>query len=100
MTEKNFRDIIVNSNSSYRFLGAEEGCWLGVDEYGKECEYNIAEMPQDYKDNCIKYLSKHEENIKRGFFLEGVNFKKEEYEDLVQLGCAAMKQKIWELKHM
>lgn len=99
MTEEKFREIIVNSKSSYRFLGAEDGYWLGVDENGKDIEYPISEMSMDYKDNCIRYLNKQKENIERGFFLKGVNFQKVDYIELVRLGCEAMKRKIDELNN-
>lgn len=89
MTKERFREIIVNSESSFRFLGAEDGYWLGADR-----EYSISEMPKEYKDNCIKYLHKYEETIKAGSFLQGVKYNKEDYKELVRLGCEAMKQKI------
>lgn len=97
MTKKRFREIIVNSQCSYKFLGAEEGHWIGVDDSGEEKDYSISKMPKDYKDNCIRYLEKQKENIERGFFLKGVKYNKADYEDLVRLGCEAMQQKIQEL---
>ena len=97
MTKERFREIIVNSQCSYKFLGAEEGHWIGVDDSGEEKDLYISEMKKDYKDHCIRYLEKHKENIKRGFFLQGVKYNKADYEDLVRLGCEAMQQKIQEL---
>lgn len=99
MTKEKFREIMVNSKGSYKFLGAEEGYWLGVDNDGRDQEYSISKMPKEYKDNCINYLNRQKDNIERGYFLEGVDFDKADYDELVQLGCDAMKQKIWELSH-
>ena len=97
MTKEKFSEIIVNSKSSFKFLGAEQGYWLGTDEDGMEETYSISEMTKKHKENCINYLKKQKENIVRGFFLEGVDIDKSDYEELVQLGCDAMKQKIREL---
>ncbi len=97
MTKEKFSEIIVNSRSSYKFLGAEQGYWLGVEEDGTEKTYSISEMRKDYRVNCINYLNRQKENIERGYFLQGVDFDKADYDELVQLGCDAMKQKIWEL---
>ena len=97
MTEEKFREIILNSNSSYKFLRAGQGYWLGVNEKGEDEFYYIPTMGKKYKENCINYLKQHSNNIRKGFFLEGVVFKKEEYNELLQLGCDAMEQKIREL---
>lgn len=97
MTKEEFREIIVNSKCSYKFLGAEEGCWLGTDEEGRDKEYWIPKMSKEYKENCIRYLKKHKENIEMGFFLDGVYYKDKDYKELVRLGCEAMKEKIQEL---
>lgn len=97
MTKERFREIIVNSQCSYKFLGAEEGHWIGVDDNGKERDYFISEMPKDYKENCIRYLEKHEENIKSGIFLQGAVYNRADRKELIRLGCDAMQQKIREL---
>jgi len=97
MTKEKFNEIIVNSKCSYRFLGAEQGYWLGVDNRGRQVTYAISEMEKDHKIKCINYLIEQKENIERGYFLQGVDFDKADYDELVRLGCDAMKQKILEL---
>ena len=54
-------------------------------------------MLQDYKNNCINYLKKHEEDIKRGFVLEGVNYQESDYDELVKLAYEAYKRKLEKL---
>lgn len=93
MTTEEFREIIVNSQCAYKFLGAKKGYWIDAD--GKE--FPISDMSKKYKDNCIGYLNKQKESIERGFFLQGANYSKADYKELVRLGCEARLQKIQEL---
>lgn len=100
MTNEEFREIIVHSKSSYKFLGAEEGYWIKTDKDGEDRKCLIDEMPKKHKTNCINYLKRHRENIKKGQFLHGVELdikKRAEYDELVRLGCEAMERKIKEL---
>lgn len=92
MTMEEFRKRIVNSSCSYKFLGSEDGFWIGADE-----EWLIEEMSTEYKKNCIKYLEKHSQNIETGFFLKGVKYNKNEKDELIRLGRIAMQNKTNEL---
>lgn len=95
MTTKEFQDLIVNSMSSYKFLGADDGYWLGANE-----NICISDMDDGYRKNCINYLNKHRENIELGYFLEGVDkseYNMADYDELVRHACEALERKIKEL---
>lgn len=97
MTKEGFKEILLSSMSSFRFLAAEDGYWLGVDDNGIERDIAIDDMSNSYKKNCINYLYKQRENIERGFFLQGAHYDKSDYEELVKFGCEAMEEKISQL---
>ena len=96
MDKNKFKELI-KEEGSYRFLGAEDGYWIGVDDNGKEQELWIAGMSRDYRENCLKYLNKHKKNIETGAFLQDVKYDKADYETLIQFGCDAMNEKIKQL---
>lgn len=94
MERDEFQRIILNSGSSFKFLAADEGKWLGVDDNGDEREYYIEDMSKTHKQNCIKYLNKHRKDIERGFFLQSVEYKESDYKELVRIACESMDEKL------
>lgn len=103
MDKNTFCNIMLNSKSSFKFLGAPDGSWLGVTDDGIEKMYSFDEMSEKYKENCIKYLEKHGEGIEYGTFLEGIDVKKlklteSDIEDLYKFATEAVGEKINQLR--
>ena len=67
MDKNTFCSIMLASKSSYKFLGAPDGFWLGVTDDGVEKMYSFDEMPEEYKKNCIKYLEDQRKNIEKDY---------------------------------
>ena len=68
MDKNTFCSIMLASKSSYKFLGAPDGFWLGVTDDGVEKMYSFDEMPEEYKKNCIKYLEDQRKNIEKSAY--------------------------------
>lgn len=103
MDKNTFYEIMLESKSSFKFLGAPDGSWLGVTDDGIEKMYSFDEMSEKYKENCIKYLEKHREGIEYGTFLEGIDVKKlklteSDIEDLYKFATEAVGEKINQLR--
>ena len=49
MDKNTFCNIMLNSKSSFKFLGAPDGSWLGVTDDGIEKMYSFDEMSEKYK---------------------------------------------------
>ena len=103
MDKNTFCSIMLASKSSYKFLGAPDGFWLGVTKDGVEKMYSFDEMPEEYKKECIKYLKKHRKNIKTGFFIDGINMNKlnltdSDIKDLSKFAIEAVDEKINQLR--
>jgi hypothetical protein len=99
MDKNTFCSIMLASKSSYKFLGAPDGFWLGVTDDGVEKMYSFDEMPEEYKKNCIKYLEDQRKNIEKGFFINGINMNKlnltdSDIEDLSKFATEAVDEKI------
>ena len=71
MDKNTFCNIMLNSKSSFKFLAAPDGFWIGVTDDGVEKMFSFDEMPENYKENCIKLLKKNRGAVKR-VFLETV----------------------------
>lgn len=76
MTKEEFNKFILDSNNSYKFLAAEDGYWMGVDDNGEWQTYLIKDMSAKHRQNCKNYLQKQQYAIERGFFLQGTQFEK------------------------
>ena len=58
---------MLGSKSSYKFLGAPDGFWLGATDDGVEKMYSFDEMSEEYKKECIKYLKNTGKILKQVF---------------------------------
>ena len=101
MDKDTFCRIILESKSSYKFLGAPDGFWISGGSVEKN--FQIDEMSKKYKKNCIEYLEKHREGIGHGTFLGGIDLKKlklteSDIEDLYKFATEAVDEKIKQLK--
>ena len=101
MDKDTFCRIMIESKSSYKFLGAPDGFWISGG--GVEKISQIDEMSEKHKKNCIEYLEKHREGIGYGTFLEGIDVKKlklteSDIEDLYKFAIEAVDEKIKQLK--
>ena len=92
MDEFDVRELL--KGTSYPFLAAYENEW--IDAYGSV--FTFDEMGKKYLKNCHKYLLEHRENIERGFFLQGIKFDKNQYENILRIAIELYNKKINELK--
>ncbi len=94
MDMNEFMRRIVNSHSSYKFLGAEKGKWIDSNDK----KINISDMNYDYISNSMKYLEKSMHGFKYGTFLAGMDYDSSEWDEMVQLAIKAAVDKLEELK--
>lgn len=92
MDELDVRKLL--ERTSYPFLAAYENEWINAD--GDTLTFD--EMGKKYLRNCYGYLLEQKESIERGFFLQGVKFDKNQYEDIVSITIKLYNKKIKELK--
>lgn len=103
MDKNTFCNIMLNSKSSFKFLAAPDGFWIGVTDDGVEKMFSFDEMPENYKENCIKNLKKNRGAVKKGFFRDGIsidelNLTESDEEDFNKFAIEAVDEKINQLK--
>lgn len=92
MDELEVRDIL--RDSSFPYLAAFEGEWIDADRR----TLSFDEMGREHLQSCLKMLKKQKYTIEHGFFLEGVDFDEEKYEDIVEITKKLYCKKVEELK--
>ena len=103
MDKNTFRRIMIKSESSFKFLGAPDGFWIGVNDAGVEEMFSFDKMSEKYKKNCIKYLKKYRSSVKHGEFLNGIDTKalkltKSDIKNLYKFATEAVDEKINQLE--
>lgn len=92
MDELNVRKLL--EKTSYPFLAAYENEWINADR--KTLTFD--EMEKEYLEHCYRYLLKQKESIRRGFFLQGVKFDKNQYKNIISITMELYNQKVRELE--
>lgn len=80
--------------SSYPYLGADKDMWINADGV----HVYIGNMSYEYIKNSYDLLKRQEHDIKRGYFLQGVKYDKNKYNDIVELAIQLYEKKLQELK--
>lgn len=92
MDKFNVRELL--EKTSYPFLVAYENEWINSE--GKVLSFD--DMSKKYLKNCYKYLLDQKEEIKRGFFLQGIKFDESQYKNIVDIASELYERKVSELK--
>ena len=92
MDEVDVRELL--EKTSYPFLAAYENEWINSE--GKVLSFD--DMDKKYLNNCYNYLLERKEQIKRGYFLQGVKFDRSQYENIVGITSELFERKVSELK--
>lgn len=92
MNELGVRELL--KKTSYPFLAAYENEWIDSDK--KLLQFD--DMSKKYLQNCYKYLLERKEDIERGFFLQGIEYDKGQYENIVSITSELFERKVREIK--
>lgn len=92
MNEAEFREMILDSSSPY--LIARKGMWINANRD----EIFLADMDQEYKENCYYLMLKEWRNIDSGSFLSGFTFDGNDYNEIMNRVRVLYMAKLCELK--
>lgn len=94
VTNKEIRNFM--KQTCCPFLAARKGYWIGGDS-PKEKSIKKKDF---YLDDAYKYLKKQENNIKRGSFLSGHNYDRNNRTQIIDWASKAYDRKIEELEEI
>ncbi len=92
MEEYEVRELLEKTN--FPFLAAYHNEWIDAER--KRMSFD--EMGKSYLKNCYKMLQKQKYNIERGFFLDGVEYDKTQYDEIVDTTNRLYNDKMEEIK--
>lgn len=93
MEEYEVRELLEKTN--FPFLAAYHNEWINADR--KRISFD--EMGKSYLKNCYKMLQKQRYSIEHGFFLAGVEYDKEQYDEIVDITNRLYNDKMEEIKN-
>lgn len=91
MNDLILRNILKESSMPY--LAAPQGFWID----GDRNMWELTKMKKEYLVNCYKTLQRDVKNIGRGFFLGGVDFDMNNYDEIIRKANELCNKKINEL---